>query len=813
MKYGFFDDKTREYVITNPMTPWPWINYLGNRDFFSLISNTAGGYSFYKDAKFRRITRYRYNGVPMDSGGRYFYIKDGDTIWNPGWKPCKTPLDRYECRHGMNYTKIIGEKNGIEAEALFFVPLDTNAEITRLTIINKSDENRHIKLFSFIEWCLWNAATDMENFQRNFSTGEVEIDGSTIYHKTEYKERRNHYAFYTVNAPIDGFDTDRESFIGLYNGFDAPEAVVEGKSRDSVAHGWSPIASQMISIDLKPGESRELVFMLGYIENPQDEKWESKGVINKKPAKELIARFDSIEKVDEAFADLGRYWDNLLSIFTVKSGDEKLDRMVNIWNQYQCMITFCFSRSASFFESGIGRGMGFRDSNQDLVGFVHQIPERARERIIDIASTQFPDGGCYHQYQPLTKRGNNDIGGGFNDDPMWLIFGVDAYIRETGDFSILDEMVPFDNVPGSEVTLMEHLRVSFNHVIENLGPHSLPLIGRADWNDCLNLNCFSDDPNESFQTTENRSGDSKAESLMIAGQFVVCGQNYVDLCRHQGLDAEADRAMAEVVKMKQAVKDFGWDGEWFLRAYDYFGNKVGSKENKEGKIFIESQGWCTMAAIGLEEGMVEQSLDSVKKYLDCEHGIVLNYPPFTEYVKEYGEISTYPAGYKENAGIFAHNNPWVIIGETVLGRGDRAWEYYQKICPAYVEDRNSRLHKVEPYVYCQMTAGRDAAVPGEGKNSWLTGTAAWNWYAITQFILGIRPGYDGLQINPCIPKDWDGYEVDRKYRDAHYHIVVKNPGHVSKGVAQIKINGTQLNGNVIPVQPGGSRSNIEVIMG
>lgn len=813
MKYGYFDDKTREYVITNPKTPWPWINYLGNRDFFSLISNTAGGYSFYKDAKFRRITRYRYNGVPMDAGGRYFYIKDGDTIWNPGWKPTKTPLDFYECRHGMNYTEITGEKNGIEAKTLFFVPLDTHAEITRLSLTNKGNETKKIKLFSFLEWCLWNAATDMENFQRNFSTGEVEIEGSTIYHKTEYKERRNHYAFYTVNAPIEGFDTDRETFVGLYNGFEEPEAVLDGKSRNSVAHGWSPIASHSIEVELKPGESRELIFMLGYIENKPEEKWESKGVVNKAPAKELMSRFDTPEKVDKAFRELREYWDNLLSNFTVKSGDEKLDRMVNIWNQYQCMITFCFSRSASFFESGIGRGMGFRDSNQDLVGFVHQIPERARERIIDIASTQFPDGGCYHQYQPLTKRGNNDIGGGFNDDPMWLVFGVDAYLRETGDFSILDEPVPFDNVPGSEVSLMEHLRVSFDHVINNLGPHGLPLIGRADWNDCLNLNCFSDDPNESFQTTENKTGDSKAESLMIAGQFVVCGKNYADICRHQGIYAEADRALAEVAKMEEAVKKHGWDGEWYLRAYDYFGDKVGSKDNKEGKIFIESQGWCSMASIGKKEGMVEKSLDSVKRHLDCEHGIVLNWPAFTEYVKKYGEISTYPAGYKENAGIFAHNNPWVIIGETVLGRGDRAWEYYEKICPAYVEDRNSQLHKVEPYVYCQMTAGRDAAKPGEGKNSWLTGTAAWNWYAITQYILGIRPGYDGLEMNPCIPKGWKGYEVDRKYRGADYHIEVSNPDGVSKGVVKVILNGKELDSNVVPTQPAGSKNDVKVILG
>lgn len=812
MKYGHFDDKAREYVITEPRTPWPWINYLGNKDFFSLISNTAGGYSFYKDAKFRRLTRYRYNGVPMDAGGRYFYINDEGTVWNPGWKPSKTPLDSYECRHGMNYTVIKGEKNGLEAKALFFVPLGEHAEVTKLTLTNKTARAKSFKLFSFMEWCLWNAATDMENFQRNFSTGEVEVEGSVIYHKTEYKERRNHYAFYSVNVPVQGFDTDRETFIGLYNGFDEPDAVLEGRARNSVAHGWSPVASHYLEITLQPGESRDLVFLLGYVENPQDEKWESKGVINKTRAREMMSRFDTVAKVDAAFEALRRYWDDLLDRFVVSSGDERLDRMVNIWNQYQCMITFCFSRSASFFESGIGRGMGFRDSNQDLVGFVHQIPERARERIIDIASTQFADGGCYHQYQPLTKRGNNDIGGGFNDDPMWLIFGTVAYIKESGDFSILDEPVPFDNQPGSEVSLMEHLRVSFNHVVDNLGPHGLPLIGRADWNDCLNLNCFSQDPNESFQTTENKTEGSKAESLMIAGQFVVYGRDYVELCRHMGMDVEADHAQKHVDDMVEAVKRHGWDGDWFLRAYDYYGRPVGSHTNKEGQIFIESQGWCTMAGIGLADGLVERSLDSVKERLDCEHGIVLNNPAFTEYVMEYGEISTYPAGYKENAGIFAHNNPWVIIGETVLGRGDRAWDYYRKICPAYLEEK-SDLHKVEPYVYCQMTAGKDAARPGEAKNSWLTGTAAWNWYAVTQFIFGIRPGYGGLLVDPCVPAGWDGFEVKRKFRGADYRIVVKNPSHVSKGVCGILLNGVPVEGPVVPAQPAGSENVVEVTMG
>ena len=812
MKFGHFDDIRREYVITNPRTPWPWINYLGNEDFFSLISNTAGGYTFYKDAKFRRLTRYRYNNVPMDSGGKYFYIKDGDTVWSPGWKPCKTELDRYECRHGMNYTSIEGQKNGVSASALYFVPLKTWAEVQKLTMTNQTLETKKLKVFSFVEWCLWNAGADMENFQRNFSTGEVEIEDSVIYHKTEYKERRDHYAFYSVNQPVQGFDTDRESFFGLYNGFDEPQVVAEGKPRNTEAHGWSPIASHYLEVELLPGESKNLIFILGYVENKEEEKWESKNVINKTKAKDVISTFDTVEKVDKAMADLREYWDNLLSTYSVESGDARLDRMVNIWNQYQCMITFCFSRSASFFESGIGRGMGFRDSNQDLIGFVHQIPERARERIIDIASTQFPDGGCYHQYQPLTKRGNNDIGGGFNDDPMWLILGTVSYIKETGDFSILDEIVPFDNNMEIAASLFQHLTVSFDHVIHHLGPHGLPLIGRADWNDCLNLNCFSNDPNESFQTTENKTEGTKAESIMIAGLFVVYGRDYITLCHKIGKFDEAQRAQIHVDAMVDAVKKYGWDGDWFIRAYDYYGHKIGSKENEEGKIFIESNGWCTMAGIGLSEGLCDLALEAVKERLDTPHGIVLNNPAFTKYYIEYGEISSYPPGYKENAGIFCHNNPWIMIGETVRGNGNQAWEYYRKICPAYLEDI-SELHKTEPYVYAQMVAGKDAFKPGEAKNSWLTGTASWNFYAITQYIFGIRPDYDGLLIDPCIPNEWEELKVTRKFRGSTYEIHILNPDSKSKGVKELYVDDILIQNNIIPIYNARRTHQVKVIMG
>jgi cellobiose phosphorylase len=811
VKFGFFDDNNREYVITEPRTPYPWINYLGNEEFFSLISNTSGGYSFFKDASLRRLTRYRYNNVPLDSNGKYFYISENDTVWNPGWQPVQTELDEYKCRHGLGYTVIRGKKNDLSAEVLSFVPMGCSAEVQKVTLKNHSEAAKAFKLHSFVEWCLWNALDDMTNLQRNLSTGDVEVEDSVIYHKTEYKDRRDHYAFYSVNADISGFDTDRESFAGMYNGLDRPESIFSGTPKNSIAHGWSPIASHCIEITLEPNEEKDLVFVLGYVENIEEEKWESPGVINKKKAKALIDEFATAEKVDAALAKLSDYWDGLLSHYNVESHDSKLDRMVNIWNQYQCMVTFNMSRSASYYETGIGRGMGFRDSNQDIIGFVHQVPERARERILDIAATQFEDGGAYHQYQPLTKRGNDAIGSNFNDDPLWLILSVTEYIKETGDFAILDEMVPFDNDENNVATLFEHLKRSFYHVVKNLGPNKLPMIGRADWNDCLNLNCFSKNPDESFQTTENKTG-GKAESVFIAAMVVLYGNSFIELCREIDNSKEAATAILNVKKMIKAIKKRGWDGEWFLRAYDFFGEKVGSNECDEGKIFIESQGFCVMAGVGVEDGKAKKALDSVKKHLDCEYGIVLNNPAFTRYHVNLGEISTYPKGYKENAGIFCHNNPWVMIAETKIGRGDEAFEYYSKIAPSYLEDI-SDVHRSEPYVYAQMIAGKDAHKPGEAKNSWLTGTASWNYYAISQYILGIRPDYKGLVVDPCIPKSWKGYKVTRKFRGVEYRIDVQNPGGISKGVRQLIVDGSEIVGNMIPLFKAGTTHEVTVIMG
>ena len=825
MKFGHFDDAKREYVITTPRTPYPWINYLGTQGFFSLISNTAGGYSFYKDARLRRITRYRYNNVPIDMGGRYFYINDNGTIWNPGWSPVKTELDAYECRHGMGYTVITGKKNDLKAEVTFFVPQDYDGEVQQVVLTNEGKSDKTFKFWSFAEWCLWDAQDDSNNFQRNFSTGRVEIKDSVIYHKTEYRDRRNHYAFYSVNDKIDGYDTDRDSFIGLYNGFGDPQAVKEGKAYNSFADGWAPIASHYKEITLKAGETKTLVFVLGYVEMPQDQKFEADGkTINKVKALEMIEKFNTPEKFAAGMKDLKAYWDKLLGILTVDTPEDKVNRMVNIWNQYQCMVTFNLSRSASYFESGIGRGMGFRDSNQDILGFVHQIPDRAKERIIDIASTQFPDGGCYHQYSPLTKKGNADIGGDFSDDPLWLILSVSAYIKESGDWSILDEMVPYDNDMSKAQTMLEHLKVSFYRIVNNLGPHGLPLAMRADWNDCINLSCFSDTPGESFQTYTNpkfkaEGGYSKvAESVFVAALFTFAGPNYVSILNHVGKKDEAAKAQAEIDKMKKVMMESAWDGNWFLRAYDANGEKMGSKDCEESKIFIEPQGFAIMSDI--DKDATEKTLKAIDENLNCEFGLVLNYPAFTKYHVQYGEISTYPQGYKENGGIFTHNNAWIICAAAYAGKGDQAFKYYSEIAPSYTEE-TSDIHKTEPYVYGQMIGGKEAGSDignggknyGQGKNSWLTGTAAWNMVAISQYILGIKPDFDGLMINPSIPSSWDGFKATRLFRGAKYNITIKNPNHVCKGVKSLIVDGKAIDGCVVPFVEGKKEVNVEITLG
>jgi cellobiose phosphorylase len=811
MKFGYFDDSSREYVITQPDTPLPWINYLGSEDYFGLISNTAGGYSSYKDARLRRLTRYRYNNSPLDMGGRYLYIRDNKSgkYWSPSWMPTRVDLDEYECRHGQGYTIITSKFNGIKSSTRYFVPLGESLEIWQVTLTNECGSDSDLSLFSAIEFCLWDANDDATNFQRNYSIGQVEIVDDVIYHKTEYRERRDHFAYFACSEKLAGYDTNREDFLGGYRGWSEPQVVESGKSSNTEAHGWQPIGSHHVKFVMKAGESKQIIFILGYVENAKDDKFDPPGsqIINKKSAKKALEKYLKQDNVDKAFNELHDYWTMLLGKLQVTTPDEHTDRMVNIWNAYQCMVTFNMSRSASYFESGIGRGMGFRDSNQDLLGFVHMIPERAKERILDIASTQLKDGGAFHQYQPLTKRGNNDVGSGFNDDPAWLVLGVAAYIKESGDWSILDEKVPYENEEGTEAPLYEHLQKSIQYTLDRLGPNQLPLIGRADWNDCLNLNCFSDTPGQSFQTTTNKEG-KVAESVFIAGLYVLACNEMAGIAKHRGDNAELDKVTKASADMEATVWKAGWDGDWFRRAYDDFGHVLGSKENTEGRIFIEPQGICIMAGLGVENGNAVKALDSVGEHLATPHGIVLQQPAFSQYYLHLGEISSYPPGYKENAGIFCHTNPWIMISEAIVGRGDKAFDYYKRINPSAREEI-SELHKCEPYVYAQMIAGKDAATHGEAKNSWLTGTAAWNYTAITQHILGVQPTFDGLQVKPVVPSDWNGFTVTRQFRGAIYEITVQRQG--AGNTVSLEVDGKPIAGTIIPLASKGSIVRVKAV--
>lgn len=808
MRFGWFDDTHKEYVISRPDTPLPWINYLGTESYFGIISNTAGGYSFYKDARLRRLTRYRYNNAPLDCNGRYIYLRDDGAskpfYWSPTWQPTRIPLESYECRHGLGYTRIRSESSGIVAEIRYFIPLDENLEIWELNVTNQRTHAAQLSIFSAIEFCLWDAMDDSSNFQRNYSIGEVEVEDGIIYHKSEYRERRNHFAFFACSEPLEGYDTQREEFLGPYRGWDAPLAVEKGITNRSMALGWQPVGAHHVKVSLKPGESKKIIFLLGYHENPVNAKFDPPDslTINKKTIKPVIARFLKPAEVNKAFRALRSYWSDLLNKLQVSTPNIHTNRMVNIWNAYQMMVTFNFSRSASYFESGMGRGMGFRDSNQDVLGFVHLVPERARERILDLASTQLPDGGAYHQYQPMTRLGNNDIGGNFNDDPLWLILSVAAYIKETGDWKILAEPVPFDNNPGSEEPLYVHLQRSLQYTLERLGPHDLPLIGRADWNDCLNLNCFSDTPGQSFQTTTSKEG-RVAESIFIAGLFVLAAEEMIAIANHLGRTTEAGKYRTVKLAMEAAVNLAGWDGEWFRRAYDNYGQPVGSRECKEGRIFIEPQGICVMAGIGITDGKARLALDAVRDQLAGPHGIVLLRPAYTQYYLHLGEISSYPPGYKENGSVFCHTNPWIMIAETTIGRGDYAFDYYLRINPSAREEL-SEIHRCEPYVYAQMIAGTEALKPGEAKNSWLTGTAAWNYVAVTRHILGIRPTYDGLLISPVIPATWKGFKAVRFFRGAIYEISVVRMG---KGnCIHLEVDGQPQEGNLIPLPAGGKKT-------
>ncbi|MFH1619577.1 MAG: glycosyl transferase, partial [bacterium] len=756
LKYGYFDNEQKEYVITRPDTPLPWINYLGCEDYCALMSNTAGGYSFYRDAKERRLTRYRYNNIPMDRGGRYLYVRDNNSkdFWSASWQPVLKDLRKYkyECRHGIGYTAISSVYSGIRTKTTYFVPLGENLEVWMMEVKNETKQTRDLTVASFIEFCLWDALNDMTDYQYNLNIGETVFKDNVIYHMSRYRVEKSYFAYHTcTNMKAASFDSDRTAFLGQYGSLEAPAAVKAGKGSNSIASGWSPVGSQFMNIKLKPGQTKTLIFLLGYSEKKGD-------------LPRITKKFGSPSSVLKELEALKKYWEENLSHFRADTPDTDVNAMVNIWNQYQARTTFNWSRSASYYESGIGRGMGFRDSNQDTLGFVHQIPEKVRSRIVDLASTQFEAGNALHQYSPLTKKAISNEKN-YSDDHLWLIFSVAGYIKETGDAAFLKKKVPFAS--GKKATMYDHLARAIGYTMKNLGPHKLPLMFFADWNDCLNLG----------------GKKNKAESVMVAQMLVAAAAEMSKLAQLNGKKADIKKYNSIGEKMKASVNKYAWDGSWYLRGFTDDKEPVGSHKCKEGRIYLETQPWAVISGTAALD-RAKKCMDSVKEHLATEHGIMILTPPYSEFHHELGSISIYPPGLKENGAIFCHPNPWAMIAECILGRGNQAFEYYKAILPA-TKNNIPDIHKVEPYIYCQMIAGRDHKNFGEGKNSWLTGTAAWNFVAISNWILGVRADYKGLLIDPCIPDKWKGFSVKRHFRGCDYLIVVRNPYHVCKGVRQI----------------------------
>jgi cellobiose phosphorylase len=784
VQYGYFDKKKREYIITNPFTPTPWINYIGSNKYGGIISNTGGGYSFHTDPQNRRITRYRYNNFPIDRPGRYIYIRDDKTgnYWNPGLQPVQKEIKNYSCRHGLGYSIIHGERDNIEAEVTYFVPDEKDFEIWLLKIKNNSGKKKNLKIFSYAEFCFWQAIMDQQNVDwvQQINQGRYE-EGIITWYPHYIK---NNAAFVATSEKVHSFDTNLESFIGPYRGPENPIAVEQGQCFNSVSMRRNGVGAFCIELNIDAAEEKELVFLLGYAEN-------------KDKIKEMITDYLVPEKAHQSLKRLHKNAEAYLGNLSIQTADEDMNSFVNTWNQYQCQVTFYWSRSVSLYQLGIGRGMGIRDSAQDTLGVMHTIPEKAKELIIKLLQCQYTDGHAYHLFFPLTGEGG--VGDApvkkyswYSDDHLWLVLATSAYLKETGNLEFLKEKVMFNDKHTND-NVFDHLDKAVEFTYNNRGPHNLALAGRADWNDGLNLDM----------------GNGIAESLFTSFLYCRALNELIELCQYIEEDRYIEKYSSMLNEMFTAVNDSAWDGSWYIRAYDDEGNKVGSKNNKYAKIYLNTQSWAIIGGVTDHKRAVA-CLNSVYQYLNTKYGIVLLYPAYPHFDAQIGGLTTYPPGAKENGGIFLHANPWAIIAETITGNGNRAYQYYKQILPI-TRNEIADLFEVEPYVYPQNILGKEHPQFGTGRNSWLTGTASWNMIAASQYILGIRPHYDCLIIDPCIPEEWDGFEVKRIFRGATYNITIENPDHVNKGIKSIYINGKQV--KKIPAFKSGTEHNIKVIMG
>lgn len=772
--YGYFDEVTGEYVITRPDTPTPWMNYIGEGGYGGIISNTGGGYSFDRDPRNRRVTRYRYNAVPADQPGRYVYLRDQESgdYWSPTWQPVvNRKFTAYECRHGPGYTRISSVYQGIQASILYFVPLYSEAdlcpcELWVLKIKNISSMSHELKSFSYAELSFWTADIDMHNLDWGAHiVGTHQRDG-VLYTTTYFRPTTT---FFSSNSSPSGYDSEREVFIGAYRDLANPIVVENGESMNSEAPRGNNIASLSHTIYLQPNEEREIIYILGVTDTPEL-------ILSK------VNQYRDPLNVHQAYQKLKEDWDKFLHKLQVNTPDPEMNAMVNIWNQVQCRATLFWSRFVSAYETGLGRGMGTRDSAQDTLATVQNDPNRAKQNFIMLWKLQFQDGHVWHQVFPLTGEGGPGLAAEFpnwpqwfSDDHLWLVQAVVNYLRETGDLTLLGESIPYYD-GGSDI-LWTHMLRAVEFTLGHRGPQGLPRLGFSDWDDTMNLD----------------HGSGKAESVMTAQLFCWVMMELADLCDTLGKDGESKWFRSLKVEMEEIINKVAWDGAWYARAYDDNGLPVGVKTEDKHRISLNTQTWAVISECAPRD-RAEQAMNSAHEKLNTPFGLAIIWPPYDGSDARVRGTSTYPPGAKENGGIFNHTNTWAIVAAAKLGWAERAYLYYCQSMPFARKDIDH--FKVEPYVYCGNIAGPTHPQFGYGRNAWLSGTATWMYIAATQWILGIRPTFQGLQITPMIPQDWKGYTATRVFRGVTYKISVERA--ISGNSSTISINGRKIDGNIIP---------------
>jgi cellobiose phosphorylase len=803
MKYGYFDDENKEYIITNPRTPVKWINYIGTLDFGGFVDHTGGALICKDDPSLNRIVKYIQQMPSSEFKGETLYLRfrqgNGYKIFSPFFVPTLDSYNLYECHIGLGYTRIISEFYGIRTECTIFVPINDIREIREVKITNKTGGELEIDAISVVEYTHFDALRQFNNADWVPQT----MQSRCIHEKNElltliqyaFMRRETHVNFLTSNHPVSSFESDRKRFLGNneYGTWSNPLSLQSKELGNYEARRVDNIGALLHHLgNFKQDEMKSFITQLG-----QEQSFEK--------ARPGIEKYRSQETVGKAYDELSGFWNEFLSKMQVETPDPNINSMLNIHNPRQCLITKYWSRYLSYYQLGIGtRGIGFRDSSQDVMGVIDRIPEESKELLKKLMKVQRKGGNAMHGFNPLTIEASKgeiedwpDRPQYYGDDHLWIVLAVTAYLKETGDMEFLKEVIPYyekdkDGQPQEKGTVLDHMKRALNFTMNDKGQHGLPHLGFADWNDTVNL----------------RTGSESLFNTHLYGKGLL---EMIELCSYIGDKAAVEFYQFEYDKLKETFNRTSWDGEWYVRYFDSDGTPLGSHKNEHGKIYINAQSWPLISGMATTE-RAEKALDSLNRLLNTSKGIKISWPGFDGYDKTKGGITTFPPGAKENGGIFLHTNPWVIIAETILGRGDRAFEYYSQINPAAKNDIADE-YECEPYVYAQNILGNEHPQFGLGRNSWLTGTASWMYQAGTRYILGIRPHYKGLEIDPCIPKKWDGFKVIRSFRNAIYKIEVKNPKHVSKGVSQLKVDGEEISGNLVPVFRDNKSHSVEAVMG